>query len=474
MPLSLAFSLSSLSSLAVACATTSPSGDAASAGTASEVADASPATAEAPSATGSAGTPAPSSAPPVSEPGSEPGSVPGSVPPSGASERTADGIDDENWLPRPGTPGHTAFLDATEALRRDPLSAPARFAAAAAATPGFYAAWYNAGAAAEGVGDVAKAEAHYREALRLRPDHGPSLVNLSMLLSAKGRDDDAKRLIDDALRAAPQKAGPHVAAALRALRTRDLVDAEREAREAIKVDERSVPAMLVMAQVFRGQGRLDTARFAVENALALEPGNALLHLERGHVLLAQSDRTEALVAFERSARLRPTLAEALEPYGRLLLERGFAVEARATFEMLVRQQPKSGLAQLYLGNALRATKSYPAAEAAYNKALELDPDLDEVHFNMALLSIDNGVGDADELVRLQKGLEGLKRYQSRAQPDAATKARLAEYIESTEKRVGREQKRRERDRKRQADEATGAKAPDAPVPAPETGSTDDK
>lgn len=463
----------------VACATTSPVESSAPA-TSSTAADV-------PGAPVGAATPTPSTtAPSTTTPAAATPAA--TVPPKvGPPERTADGIDDENWLPRKDTAGHRAFVEATEALRSDPRGAPQRFAAAATVTPGFYAAWFNAGAASEAIGDVAAAEGHYRQALRIRPDHGPSLINLATLLATAGRDADAKRLIDDALKAAPNKAGPHGAAAVRALRTRDLVSAEQQARDALKLDERNVPAMLVLAQVFRGQGRLDTARFAVDNGLALEPGNALLHLERGHVLLAQGERLEALFAFERAARLRPSLPEALEPYGRLLLERGFAVEARTALEMLVRQQPKNAVAHLHLGNALRATKAYPGAEAAYKKALDLDPYLDDVHFNLALLHIDNAVGDADELVRLQKGLDALKLYQSRARPDAATKARLTEYIETTERRIGREQKRRERDRKRKADEAakpaagatptppaTGSAPPTPTPPAPTTGAADDK
>lgn len=388
---------------------------------------------------------------------------------SSAPERTADGIDDQNWMPRKDTPGYAAFTDANELLRRDPRAASQRFVAAASASPGFYGAWFNAGVAAEMAGDVAAAEGHYRQALGVRPDHGPSLVNLATLLAGNGRTNDAERLVADAVKASPARPGPRVAAAMLALRRRDLADAEREAREALGFDERNVPAMLVLTQVFRGQGRLDTARFAVDNALALEPGNALLHLERGHILVALNERQDALLAYERASRLRPTLAEALEPYGRLLLERGFAVEARAALDMLVKLRPRSGLAWLHLGNAQRANKDYPAADAAYRKALELDPALDEAHFNLGLLAIDNAVGDSDELVRLQKAVESFKLYQSRGRSDAATKARLNEYIEATEKRISREAKRRERDRKRQVDDAAKSAAPPAPdpsVPAP--------
>ena len=386
--------------------------------------------------------------------------------PQPGSQRTGDGIDDENWLPRKDTAAYRDFVAATETARRDSRAAVGQFVNAANASPGFYAAWFNAGAAAESSGDFAGAEQHYRQSLKVRPDYGPALVNLSALLSRSGRDADARRFIADALKAAPQKSGPHVAAAHYAFRARDLVTAEREAREAMEYDERNVPAMLIMAQVFRGQGRLDTARFAIDNALALEPGNGLLHVERGQVLLGLKDRKEALLAYERAARLRPGLADAVEPYGRLLLENGFANEARQVLESLVKLEPNSGRAWLLMGNALRATKQYPQADEAYRKALVLDPNLDDVHFNLGVLSIDNALAGEDELVRLEKGLASLKKYQSTGAGDAPTKARLAEYVDSTEKRISRESKKREREQKRKTDDSAKAAAPVPTAPAP--------
>lgn len=379
-----------------------------------------------------------------------------------SGDRTGDGIDDENWLPRKDTKAYQRFQEAVEVARRDPAGAVARFVDAASATTGFYAAWFNAGAAAEAAGDVGSAERHYRQALATRPDYGLALLNLSSLLTRLSRDSEAQRLIDDAARRFPEKAGPHLAAATRALQLRDLTKAEEEARASMRFDERNVPAMWVMARVFRAQGRLDTARFAIDNALALEPGNALLHLERGHVLLAQTEKKDALVAFERAARLRPALAEAQEAYGLLALELGYSAEALRALDALVRLEPKGARAQLHHGNALRASKQYPQAEAAYRKALELDPSLDEARFNLGVLYLDNPVAAGDELARWKTGLQSLQDYKKSGRADAATGKRLDEYIEATEKRIAKEQKRREREEKRKAEDA---KKPPAPAPA---------
>lgn len=411
--------------------------------------------------------PLPAPPPPPPKPAPAPPPPAPAPPPPGpkAGDRTGDGIDDENWLPRKDTPAYAAFAGAVETARRDPGAAVARFVDAANRSTGFYAAWFNAGAAAEAAGDMGSAERHYRQALQVRPDYGLALVNLSALLARSGRDADAKRVVDEAVKKFPEKAGPHLAAAQRAFNDRDLSRAEEEARLAMRYDERNVPAMLLMARVFRAQGRYDTARFAVDNALALEPGNALLHLERGNILALQSEKKEAVVAYERAARLRPNLAEAQEGYGLLLLEQSFPSEARAAFETLVRLEPKSPRAQLHLGNAFRATKMYPQAEASYKKALELDPAFDDARFNLGILYVDNPLPGTDELTRWKTGLGELKSFKEKGHPDAVTSRRLDDYIDSTEKRIVKEEKRRQREEKRKADDA---KKPPEPTTPPAT------
>jgi tetratricopeptide (TPR) repeat protein len=385
-----------------------------------------------------------------------------------AGDRTDDGIDDETWLPRADTPAFQAFTAAVATSHGDPNRAIEAFVDAAKKSAGFYAAWFNAGAAAELAGRPADAERYYRQALTVRADYGPALSNLAELLARSGKAGEATALLDDAVRRFPEKAGPFSAVAVRALAKGDLPGAETAARTAMKFDERNVAAMAVMAQVFHAQGRLDTARFAVDNALDLEPGNALLHLERGRVLLALNEKKEALIAFERAARLRPSLAEAQEAYGLELLAQGFPVEAEAAFARLVQLEPRSATAQLHLGNALRTNKKYAPAETAYRRALEIDGNLVEAHFNLGILFVDNGVGPADELARLQLAVDELKKFRDSSSADAASRKRVDEYVDATEKRIAKERKRREREEKRKAADAAAAPTSAPASPATET------
>lgn len=386
---------------------------------------------------------------------------------------SADGIDDETPLPDKG-PAREAFDRAVVEARQNPASAARLFVEAAGKTTYFYAALYNAGAAYERAGDDQNAERYYREALKVRPDYGYALTNLYLLLARTGRQGEADRVIDDALRSHGDRAGPHVAAAVRAYGKRDLATVETEALRAIRIDERQVTAMRLMAQVFYEQARYGSARFALENALVLQPGNALLHLMHGHVLVKLEEEKKALEAYGKAVQLRPELAEAQESYAVLLKRNGDPERALSAFQKVAELRPTSAFAQLHLGNGYRAVKRYVEAEAAYKKALELDPGLHAAHFNLGIMYLDNPIEGRDELEQLKAAEQELKLYADTGKPSAREKARLAEYLETTETLIRRLEKRREREQRqklikeaeeaeKRAQEAAAAGADGAPA-----------
>lgn len=384
-------------------------------------------------------------------------------------QRSKDGIDDDNPLPRDkASEAAIAFQQASETARSNPAAAVARFVDAAGKTTYFYAAYFNAATASEAAGDLAGAERYYREALKIRPDYGPALANLYLLYRAQNKVADANRVVDDALRTHAESAGPHLAAATRAQAARDVSLTESEALQALKLDERSVPAMRLMAWVFFEQRRFESAAFALENALKLEPGNGLLHLELGHVQLKLKEERKALEAFGRAAKLRPELADAQENYGVLMLQYGETDEAVVAFQKVVTLRPKSASAQLHLGNGLRAQKKYVEAEAAYKKALELDPKMASVHFNLGLLYIDNELPGVDYLERLKRAEGAMTAYAAAGEMPKEVATRVDDYQGTLTKLITREEKKRQRDAERKAIEddkkaKAGAKPAEAPT-----------
>jgi len=384
-------------------------------------------------------------------------------------QRSKDGIDDDNPLPRDtASEAAVAFQRASDTARTDAKAAAQQFADAAGKTTYFYAAWFNAGSAYEAAGDAANAERAYKEALKIRPDFGPALANLYLLYRGQNRMADANRVVDDALKSLGDRAGPHLAAATRAHAGKDVSTTENEARETLRLDERSVPAMRLMAWVFFEQKRYESSAFALENALKLEPGNALLHMELGHVQLKLKEERKALESFGRAAKLRPELADAQENYGVLMLQYGEVDEGVAALQKVVERRPQSAAAHLHVGNGLRAQKKYVEAEAAYKKALTLDPKLASAHFNLGLLYIDNELPGVDYLDRLKRAEASFAAFTAAGASTKELDARVDDYEGTLKKLIAREEKKRQRDAERKAIEDE-KKAKAAPTSAPAEG-----
>ncbi|MCP4503005.1 MAG: hypothetical protein GY822_23965 [Deltaproteobacteria bacterium] len=371
-----------------------------------------------------------------------------------------DGIDDENPLPKAGTLRSNFDKAATLAIS-DPKAAVAGFEAAAKENDYFYAAWFNAGVSAERSKNDVKAEAFYKKALEIRPDYGPALVNLYNLYFRQGKKTQGDKLVDSALEKQGRRAGPHLAAANRAFRNGDVSETEKEALATIRISERTVEAMRLMGWVFSQQKRYETAKFALANALILEPGNALLLLDIGFVYLALDDEKAAMSSFGKAALMRPEMAEAHERYGLLQTRFGDGEGAFHSFAKAAALQPKSSVAQLHLGNGYRLVKKYKEAEEAYKKALSFDAALHSAHFNLGVMYMDNEIAERDKLEQMEQAKKEFEIFAEKGTMSDALKPRITDYLKTLERRIKREKKRRKRRTERKAIEVEEKKKEEA-------------
>jgi len=172
----------------------------------------------------------------------------------------------------------------TDTLARSPASAKAHV---------------NLGLVLMESGDLAAAERHFTEAIRLE-GLADAWLNLGIVLSRQGRSEDALRAFDAA------KLASHDLADVDYWRGRMLTALGRDAAaEAAYLEEIArrpgfVPALIDLSLVQARQGRVEEALDSIERAVALEPENdeALFNLGllRLHV---RDDRAGALAAFRR-------------------------------------------------------------------------------------------------------------------------------------------------------------------------------
>jgi len=316
--------------------------------------------------------------------------------------------------------------------------------------PGAWMAHFNLAAAIHKVpGRLAEAIAHYKEALRLKPDFAEAHNNLGRALEATpGRLNDAVTHYEDALRLRPDFTEAHnnLGGALESIPGR-LNDAIAHCREALRLRPDFAEAHNNLGSALQSiPGRLNEAIAQYEEALRLRPDFAEAHNNLGSALqsapgrsseaiaqyeeairlkpdLVQArfnlarvlDRTpgrldEAIAQYRDVLRLRPDFAEAHCDLGNALVERpGSLSEAIAQYEEAIRLKPNDAQAHYGLGFALERTPGQlNAAIAQYGEALRLKPEYAEASNNLGIVlcrmgRVQEGIGHIEAAIRLQPG-----------------------------------------------------------------------
>lgn len=207
----------------------------------------------------------------------------------------------------------------------------------------------NAGVLALGRGDVSTALARLERAIGFAPSNAVAHGNLGFALIRAGRAADALAALDRAI--------------------------------ALKAD---------FAQAHNNRGialvrlaRREEARRAFEQALALLPGYAEAAQNLGEIANRAGDSEAARSAYRRvlthdprhpPARAGIAFADALE--GRL-------DAAQSALESVVRDAPKLAAAWQSLGAVRNWAWQHEAAETAYRRALEIEPQSREAQFGIA-------------------------------------------------------------------------------------------
>jgi Flp pilus assembly protein TadD len=222
-------------------------------------------------------------------------------------------------------------------------------------------------------------------------------------LLAVGRSEEALGVAEDLLERLPDDDAV-ISLASRA-RTAVQGDAAEEVQLRLALDGASsdrgrIQTRLALAEVMVRQGR-DREASAVLEADS-EPGAETL-VARARIAARRSNPPRAARLFEEALAKRPTarrfhreLASSYESQGR------FDEAARLYGELLETESADVGLL-VDRGAALARSGRNDDAERDYRTALTLDPDLPEVHYNLALLAIARA-DDASAELGLQRAV----------------------------------------------------------------------
>lgn len=200
------------------------------------------------------------------------------------------------------------YFDESQSLLEQGLESEARRALELeiAAHPRNLEARYNLAVLLERIGHRDAAASLYRKNLA-RGSHLPSVVNLSALLRAGGKNNQAKALLQKATRQFRAEAVPWYLLAEMAEQADNKAGASRFYRKAIEADNMNGFAHLRYARFLAANQNLAEAVTQARRAVELQAECATCLKLAGNILAQAGDRREALALWQRSIAIAPDL-----------------------------------------------------------------------------------------------------------------------------------------------------------------------
>jgi tetratricopeptide (TPR) repeat protein len=254
-----------------------------------------------------------------------------------------------------------AIASYREALRVDPM---------------YPAALLGLGTALRQSGDLAAAADAFEQATRAAPDNPKAWNELGQLDLDLGRAPRALEALKKSIALAPESPQPHNGLGIVLAQSGNFAAAEAEFREAIRILPNYGEAHGNLAGVLDLEQDLKQAMYEFDLAVRISPDDANTHFNYGAVLSREKRIDEARAEMQAAVRANPNFAEAHEMLGRFYEQAGQADDALHEYEAAVRIRPDMSQAQLDLG-AVLAKKGDTAGAAEHLRlaAAGADPTL---------------------------------------------------------------------------------------------------
>jgi len=256
------------------------------------------------------------------------------------------------------------------------------------------------------LGEINKALAAYRTALKYDPNNLAANRQLGLLLAAEGSEDQAIHYLEIVTRLDSNDG--HIRGLLGKLYSSrgQFRQAEDSFSRAIELRPKDPDLRVEMSNLYCQQGRLDKAtqvlqktltkasghlaasrllaqvrldsgdlggaRACLEEAIVYHPEDERLHRQLGEVYLMQSNLDGALNCFEKVVELRPDCARMRNQLGRLYLKKNYDEKSIVEYSEAVSLHPLEPTYREDLGMAYYVTGKLPEAAAELHKATRLD------------------------------------------------------------------------------------------------------
>jgi tetratricopeptide (TPR) repeat protein len=234
--------------------------------------------------------------------------------------------------------------------------------------------------------DDARAEAHYKKCLEQSPSEPLALRLVTQFYDERQRGDEATAIWEKALKDAPEnlQIRSSVAGRYEALGKADQALAlHKEGVELLG----STQAWYQLADFERRRQNSERALEAVEQAIAASPSpNENLSFFKADLLvdLNRLDEAEALVSGFKEVSFRDLLQ------GRILLARGDAKGALATFDSGLKRWPNNAGGRYLAGLAAHRIGDFARAESEFRESIRVDGGATDASYALATIYLAQG------------------------------------------------------------------------------------
>jgi tetratricopeptide (TPR) repeat protein len=228
---------------------------------------------------------------------------------------------------------------------------------------------------AEGAGDLAEAEGHYRALVAADPDDASAWFALSRVLTGQRRPE-AVNALQRAVALDPVLADSTLFAGDRAWWNGDYADALVRYRDWLALKPGHPFALYASRRIAECLLRLDRpqdARTALEEVLRFAPGHADSLVELGLLFREQGRLQQAIEQLEAARASLPEMAHAAMALGQTYLQAGEVPRAVTELEAAVAQRPCWAIAHGQLAAGLARMGRTEDADFHLGLALSLQP-----------------------------------------------------------------------------------------------------
>jgi tetratricopeptide (TPR) repeat protein len=306
----------------------------------------------------------------------------------------------------PATPENEMYLAVAQIRDRSNLEEglPRLAAALSAVHPKTPEPYFELASAYQATGQLDRAIASYREALKVDPQYPAALLGLGSALRQSGDLPGAADVFGQATRAAPDNPKAWNELGQLDLDLGRAPQATDALKKSIALDPDAPQPHNGLGIVLAQSGNFTAAETEFREAIRILPDYGEAHGNLAGVLDLEHDLKQAFYEFELAVRISPNDANTHFNYGAVLSREKRFDEARPEMQAAVRANPNFAEAHEMLGRLFEQHAQIDDALHEYESAVRIRPDMSQAQLDLgAMLAKKGDIAGATEHLRLAAG-----------------------------------------------------------------------